>query len=98
MTTYEAVLDDEVIARSDRTVLLEGNHYFPTASVRSDVLQPSPTRTICPWKGRASYFVAEVGGRRFEDVAWTYRHPSPLARQIREHVAFAAPVQVRTAP
>lgn len=95
MTTYEAVLDDHVIARSDHTVVLEGNHYFPVASIRSGILQPTTTTSICPWKGRASYLAAELDGRRFEDIAWTYRHPSPLARRIKEHVAFAAPVRVR---
>src|SRR3954471_11844334 len=95
VATFEAVLGGEVIASSDRTVVVDGNHYFPPSTIRAGVLQPSGTRTICPWKGRAKYFAAEIDGRRVDDVAWTYRHPTPLARRISGFIAFAAPVNVR---
>ena len=93
--TYEAVLGDEVLARSDATVFLEGNHYFPPAAVKDDLLQPSSKTTICPWKGRAHYFSAQVGDQPVGDVAWAYPHPTPLAHRIKDHVAFGRPVQVR---
>jgi uncharacterized protein (DUF427 family) len=95
VATYEAVLGDSVIARSDATLLLEGNHYFPEADVRPQVLQPTDATSICPWKGRARYFAADVAGHRYEDVAWTYRRPLPPARRIKNRVAFARPVQIR---
>src|SRR3954447_21078375 len=94
MSTYLAVLADQVIARSDETIVLEGNRYFPFRSVRADVLVPTDTTTICPWKGRAGYFALQVGERRIEDAAWIYRRPSVLARRIRDHVAFSGPVRV----
>jgi uncharacterized protein (DUF427 family) len=94
MTTVRASLDGDVIAESDSTVLLEGNHYFPPDSVRPGVLRESDTTSLCPWKGRAHYWTVAVGERTAPDAAWTYRHPSPLARQIKDRVAFTGAVQV----
>ncbi len=79
MSTYVATLNDTVIARSDQTVLIEGNRYFPPDSIREE---------YCPWKGIASYYTVTVDGARRRNAAWTYRHPSPLARTIKNHVAF----------
>jgi uncharacterized protein (DUF427 family) len=91
----QAVWNDEVIAQSDDTVVVEGNHYFPRASVREDVLRDSSTQSRCPWKGLASYFSLEVGGQTNPDAAWHYPEPSEAARDIVGHVAFWKGVEVR---
>ncbi len=89
-----AVLNGTVLAESDHTVVVEGNHYFPPESVRRDNLTASRTKTLCPWKGRASYHNAEVGGEKYANVGWYYPRPSPLARRIRGHVAFDPGVRI----
>lgn len=90
----EAVYKARVIARSDATVVVEGNHYFPADSVDNQYLTRSRAKSLCPWKGVASYYSVEVDGVRARNVAWVYRHPSPLARSIKNHVAFGGPVHV----
>ncbi len=84
----QAVWNGSVVAETDDAVSVEGNWYFPLSSVRPGVLVASTTHSLCPWKGIASYFDVSAGGRRAPDGAWTYRHPSPLARRIRGRVAF----------
>lgn len=84
----QAMWNGEVIASSDDTVVVEGNHYFPRDSVRDDVLRPSDTHTVCPWKGTASYYSLEVGGARNVDAAWYYPEPSEAAQAITDRVAF----------
>ncbi len=90
----EAVFGGQVIARSDQTVIVEGNHYFPTDSIRSEFLIPSRAKSLCLWKGVASYYTVAVNGVEGSNAAWTYRHPSPLARRIKNHVAFTPMVDV----
>ncbi|MGI8867356.1 MAG: DUF427 domain-containing protein [Mycobacteriales bacterium] len=94
VSRYQAVFNGQVIADSDDVVLLEGNVYFPLAAVRGDVLRRSRAKSLCFWKGIASYYTVEVGGARTRAAAWTYRHPSPLARSIKDRVAFWGGVQV----
>ena len=94
----QAVFRDAVIAESDDTVVVEGNHYFPEKSLRHEHFTPSSTTSICPWKGTASYYTVEVGGVVNHDAAWTYPTPSPLARNIKGRVAFWRGVEVRPAP
>lgn len=94
----QAVWHGTVIAESDRTIKLEGNHYFPPADVRSDLIEPSRKRTVCPWKGTARYYDVVVDGERNPGAAWYYPNPSPAADQIRGHVAFWRGVKVRRAP
>lgn len=77
-----------VLAESVHTVVVEGNHYFPPDSLRREYLQDSPTRSRCIWKGKASYQHVQVEGRTNPDAAWYYPKPSPLARKIKDHVAF----------
>jgi uncharacterized protein (DUF427 family) len=96
VVTVEALFNGEVIARSDRTVVVEGNHYFPLDDVRTEYLSRSWAKSLCPWKGIASYHTVAVNGARDRNAAWTYRHPSPLARNIKNHVAFWHRVQVRS--
>lgn len=91
----QAVFNGTVIADSDATVVVEGNHYFPPGSLRMEHLRPSRTRTLCPWKGVASYYDVEVDDVADADAAWCYRRPSFLARRIKGRVAFWNGVQVR---
>lgn len=89
-----AVWNDQVIAESDATVVVEGNHYFPSSSVDAAVLRPSTKQTHCAWKGDASYYSLEVDGAINTDAAWTYPTPSEAAANIRDHVAFSRSVTV----
>lgn len=89
-----AVWNEAILAESDRTVIVEGNHYFPPASVREEFLRPSDTHTVCPWKGTASYYDVEVNGQRNPDAAWYYPEPRLAAIQIKDHIAFWKGVRV----
>ena len=93
MTT--ATWNGTVIAESDDIVTVEGNAYFPRSSVREDVLRPSSTHTICPWKGTASYLTLEVDGQTNPDAAWYYPEPRRAAAEITGRVAFWHGVEVR---
>jgi uncharacterized protein (DUF427 family) len=94
----EAVFNGQVVARSEKTVLLEGNHYFPPEAVVQRYLRRSRAKSLCPWKGIAAYYTVDVDGEQAPNAAWTYRHPSPLARRIKNHVAFWGGVDVRDDP
>ncbi len=86
----------EVIAESDRTVVVEGNHYFPVEDVRAEVLRPSETHTTCPWKGVASYHSLVVNGAQNPDAAWYYPAPKDAAAEITGRIAFWRGVTVET--
>lgn len=90
----KAIWNDEVIAESDDTVVVEGNTYFPRESVRDDVLVPSETHTICPWKGKASYYSLSTNGQTTQDAVWYYPDPKPDAAAVRGRVAFWKGVKV----
>ena len=77
-----------VIADSDATVMVEGNHYFPIESVNQELLRPSDTHSVCPWKGTASYYSVVVDGETNPDAAWFYPAPKDAAAEIKDHVAF----------
>jgi uncharacterized protein (DUF427 family) len=83
-----ATWNGTVIAQSDSTEMVEGNHYFPLASVNAAYLKPSDTQSVCPWKGTASYYSLDVDGQRNQDAAWYYPQPKDAAAQIKDHVAF----------
>ncbi len=83
-----------VLAESEETIYLEGNHYFPPEGVDFSYLEKSAMRTLCPWKGVAGYYTIEIDGERTRNAAWTYRHPIPWIRRIRGHVAFWGGVEV----
>jgi uncharacterized protein (DUF427 family) len=68
----KAIWNGKVIADSDRTEIVEGNHYFPSKSLRGEFFQPSNTHTICPWKGKAHYYTLLVDGKENADAAWYY--------------------------
>jgi uncharacterized protein (DUF427 family) len=93
-----AVWDGTVLAEARRTVRLEGNHYFPPESVHREHLIDSPTKSVCPWKGLARYYSVMTDGGVNPDAAWYYPHPSPLARRIKNHVAFWDSVTVEGEP
>lgn len=90
----KAIWDETVLAESDATVTVEGNYYFPPASVNREYFKPSTTTTTCPWKGKASYYTVEVKGKSNPDAAWYYPNPSKEAAQIKDHVAFWRGVKV----
>ncbi len=90
----QAVWNGAVLAESDSTVVVEGNHYFDPDSIDRRYFEPSQRRTVCPWKGTASYYTIEVDGRRNEAAAWYYPDPSPAAAEIRDRVAFWRGVQI----
>jgi uncharacterized protein (DUF427 family) len=83
-----------VVAESDRTVVVEGNHYFPEEDVRAEFFEPSGTTSVCPWKGTASYRSVVVDGKRNEDAAWFYPQPKEAAKEITDRVAFWNGVEV----
>ncbi len=91
-----ATFNGQTIARSDDAIVVEGNHYFPVDDVRMDMLQATSTRTLCPWKGIASYWSLEVDGVHAKNAAWGYRRPTPLARRVKGRVAFADGVAVHS--
>jgi uncharacterized protein (DUF427 family) len=91
----KAIWNGTVIAQSDDTVVVEGNHYFPAASVAREYFQPSQTHTVCPWKGTASYYTVVVGEKRNPDAAWFYPDPKDAAKEIAGRVAFWKGVEVK---
>lgn len=84
----KAIWNNEVIAESNDTIVVENNHYFPPNAVRKEFLQPSGTHTICPWKGTASYYTLSVNGKENKDAAWFYPEPKDAAKNIKGYVAF----------
>lgn len=93
-TRASARLGISLVATSDDIVTVEGNAYFPLPSVPAGVLQPSSTTSVCPWKGVASYYDVHVDGQVVPDGAFTYRHPSPLARRIKGRVSFWKGIEI----
>lgn len=93
-----AVWKGAVIAESDQTIVVEGNHYFPAASVDRQYLRPSSSHTVCSWKGVASYDDVVVGEEVNGDAAWYYSDPKAAASQIKDYIAFWHGVKVEAAP
>lgn len=91
-----AIWNGVAVAESDDTVVVEGNHYFPRESLVEELFTRSRTRSVCPWKGLASYYTVTVDGAANPDAAWEYPHPTPLARRIKGRVAFWRGVDVVT--
>ncbi len=90
----KATWNGAVIAESDDIVTVEGNAYFPAASVKKDYLRDSDHHSTCPWKGVASYYSLEVDGKQNANAAWFYPSPKDAAKQITGRVAFWKGVQV----
>ena len=89
-----ATWNGAVLAESDATVIVEGNHYFPPDSLNREYFSDSDTHTVCPWKGTASYYSVTVDGQVNEDAAWVYPQPKEAASEIAGHVAFWRGVEV----
>jgi uncharacterized protein (DUF427 family) len=89
-----AIWNGAILAKSDQTIVVEGNHYFPPDSVNRDYFKESDKHTTCPWKGQASYYDVVVEGKVNKDAAWYYPSPKPAAKQIRDHVAFWRGVKI----
>jgi len=90
----KAIWNGEVIAESDRTVMVEGNHYFPPEAIKPGYLVESSAHTVCPWKGTASYYDVVVNGQSNRGAAWYYPSPKAAAADIKDHVAFWRGVRV----
>lgn len=90
----KAIWKDTTIAKSDETVIVDGNHYFPPSAVDKSLLQPSGHTSVCPVKGTAQYFNIRVGGALNANAAWTYPDPTPASEAIRDYIAFWRGVDV----
>lgn len=90
----KAVWNDTVIAESDDTVIVEGNHYFPESSLSKEYFAASETTSVCHWKGTASYYDVKVNGETNRDAAWYYPEPKDDAKEIKGRVAFWKGVKV----
>lgn len=95
VSMMQATCDGTVLARSDRTIRVEGNHYFPIEDVEAELFADSPTRTLCYWKGVAHYRSVVIDGNVHRNAAWVYPKPWRLARKIKGHVAFAPGIEIR---
>lgn len=90
----KAVWNNAVLAESDATEVVEGNHYFPSDSLHRGYFRPSETHTECPWKGTASYYDVVVDDAENKDAAWFYPSPQPAAQNIAGYVAFWRGVRI----
>lgn len=90
----KAIWNGEVIAESNDTVVIEGNHYFPPNTIKSEYFKESDTHTVCPWKGTASYYTLDVEGKSNADAAWYYPETKDMAKGIEGYIAFWKGVQV----
>ncbi|MBM4262022.1 MAG: DUF427 domain-containing protein [Deltaproteobacteria bacterium] len=90
----KAIWENQILAESDKTIVVEGNHYFPPASIKKELFRASDTHTTCHWKGVASYYSIDVGGKVNVDAAWFYPEPKAAAKQIKDYVAFWRGVKV----
>jgi uncharacterized protein (DUF427 family) len=90
----KALWNDAILADSNETVVVEGNHYFPVSAINREYFRSSDHHTICSWKGTASYYDIIVNDKVNENAAWYYPTPSDAAKQIRDRVAFWHGVRV----
>ena len=90
-----AIWNGAVLAESDETIVVEGNHYFPPDSINREYFEESDTHTTCPWKGLASYYDIVVEGEVNKDAAWYYSSPKDAAKHITRYVAFWKGVEVK---
>lgn len=90
----KAIWNGEVIAESNETKVVEGNHYFPPESIKKDFFQKTDYQTKCFWKGTSDYYSLNVNGKTNENAAWYYPNPSEAAKEIKNHVAFWNGVEI----
>ena len=90
----KAIWENTLLAESIKTIVVEGNHYFPSDSIKREFFKASDTHSTCPWKGLASYYNVQVGEKVNPDAAWYYPEPKDAAKSIKDHVAFWRGVKV----
>ena len=90
----KATWENTILAESDNTIVIEGNHYFPPESIKKEYFRSSDTHSTCPWKGLASYYHVDADGKVNQDAAWYYPEPKEAAKQIKNYVAFWRGVKV----
>jgi uncharacterized protein (DUF427 family) len=90
----KAIWNEKILAESNETIVIEGNHYFPPSSVHMEYFKESTTHTTCPWKGIASYYTLEVDDKQNKDAAWYYPQPKDAAKEIAGYIAFWKGVKV----
>ncbi len=90
----KAIWNNEILAESDATIVVEGNHYFPADSINKEYFRESETHTVCGWKGEASYYDVVANGETNADAAWFYPSPKDAAKEIENYVAFWKGVEV----
>ena len=90
----QAKWNGEILAESNETKIIEGNHYFPPDAIRKEFFHHSETHTHCPWKGVASYYTIKVNDKENKDAAWYYPKTSDLAKEIKGYIAFWKGVEV----
>ncbi len=91
----KAIWNGAVLAESDQTIVVEGNHYFPPDSLHKEYFSQTATHTVCSWKGTASYYSINVNGQINRDAGWFYPAPKDAASQIKDYVAFWRGVQIK---
>lgn len=91
----KAIWNGIVLAESDNTIVVEGNHYFPQDSIKKEYFHESDSTSLCIWKGKAKYLSVTVNGKTNRDCAWYYPEPSLLAKKIKGYIAFWNGVEVR---
>ena len=90
----KAIWNQTIIAESDKTIMIEGNHYFPPSSVNQTYLKAANSQATCPWKGLSDYLNIEIDGQVNPEAAWTYPNPSEAASQIKGYIAFGNGIQI----
>jgi uncharacterized protein (DUF427 family) len=90
----KALWNEQLLAESNQTKVVEGNHYFPSDAINRAFFKPSDTHSSCPWKGKASYYSLEVNEKVNKDAAWYYPDPSPAASDIKDYVGFWKGVKI----
>jgi len=90
----KAIWENTLLAESNKTIVVEGNHYFPSDSIKREFFKASDTHSTCPWKGLANYYNVQVGEKVNPDAAWYYPEPKDAAKSIKDHVAFWRGVKV----
>jgi uncharacterized protein (DUF427 family) len=90
----KATWENTVVAQSNETIVVEGNHYFPPDSINPEYFAPSDTHSTCPWKGVASYYHVKVGEKVNSDAAWFYPQPKDAAKSIKNYIAFWRDVKI----
>ena len=90
----QAIWNGAVLAESDQTIVVEGNHYFPPESINQEYFRPSDTHSFCGWKGQASYYTIAVAGQENQDAAWYYPDAKEKAKNIEGYIAFWRGVKI----